>query len=67
MKLDKNKIDLLMAKQQMSTNELAKKYGVSRNRIQIIFNSANVTPRTVGKLAAALEAEPEEIIVMEAR
>ena len=41
------------------------KLQLSRNRVQIILNSANVTPRTVGKLAAALGVEPEDIIVKE--
>lgn len=65
MQLSRNKIDLLMAKQQITTEALAERYGASRTRIQVIFNSASVTPRTVGKLAAALGVEPEDIIVKE--
>lgn len=67
MQLSRNRIDLLMAKQRITADELAKKYGASRSRIQTIFNSANVTPRTVGKLAAALGVDPEDIIVKEQR
>lgn len=65
MKLSRNKVDLLMAKQRITINELAERYGASRGRMQIIFNSASITPRTVGKLAAALGVEPEDIIVNE--
>ena len=65
LQLSRNKIDLLMAKQQITGEALAERYGASRNRIQIILNSASVTPRTVGKLAAALGVEPEDIIVKE--
>lgn len=67
MQLSRNKIDLLMAKQKMTVDKLAERYGASRNRIQVIFNSSNVTPRTVGKLAEALGVEPEDIMVTEER
>lgn len=67
MQLSRNRIDLLMARQKMTVDELAERYGASRNRIQIIFNSSNVTPRTVGKLAEALEVDPEEIILRKQR
>ena len=65
MQLSRSKIDLLMAKQQITADTLAERYGASRSRIQVIFNSASVTPRTVGKLAAALGVEPEDIIIKE--
>lgn len=65
MQLSRNKIDVLMAKEQLTAEGLAKRYGVSRNRIRVILNSANVTPRTVGKLAAALNVPVEDIIVKE--
>lgn len=65
MQLNRLKINLLMAQKQITASDIAEKYGVSRSRIQVILNSANVTPRTVGKLAAALEVGPGDIVVKE--
>lgn len=65
MQLNRSKIDVLMARKQMTNDDLAEEYGASRSRIQIILNSANVTPRTVGRLAEALGVDPEDIIAKE--
>ncbi len=62
MLLNKSKIKLLMAKQELSTAELADRCGITRQRASCILNSVNVAPKTVGRIAKALEVEPEEII-----
>lgn len=63
MRIDRNEIDLAMVKKQMNISDLAEHYGVTRQRMSIILNSYNLSARTVGKLAAALGVDPEEIIV----
>ena len=62
MHLNKTKIKLLMAKKELSTSELAERCGITKQRASCILNSVNVAPKTVGRIAKALEVEPEEII-----
>lgn len=62
MHLDKEKIRLIMARQELTTTELAKRCGKTKQRISTIFNSVNVSPRTVGMIAKALGVDVTEII-----
>ena len=62
MELSRYKINLAMARKQMTVIQLAKAYGASRNRINILLNSRTVSPVTAGKLAAALGVDVTEII-----
>lgn len=62
MKLDKNKIDIVMSKKRNTVTQLAKEYGVSRSRMNIILNSQTVTPVSAGRLADALGVDVTEII-----
>ncbi len=61
MKVDKNKIDIAIARKKLTIPQLAKEYGVSRSRMNIIINSRNLTPVCVGRLAAALGVDVTEI------
>lgn len=62
MQLDRSKIDLAMAKAGKSIKEVAEAYGATTQRVNVIFNSVNITPKTLYKLAKALETEPEELL-----
>lgn len=62
MQLDRNKIDLVMAKREMSVIDLAAACGITRQRASMILNSKNTQPKTVGKIANALGVEPEELL-----
>lgn len=62
MKLSKTKILLLMADKQMTMQKVASAYGVSRERINKIINSASVRPVTAGKLAKALGVNVTDIL-----
>lgn len=62
MVLSRNKIDVAMAKKQMTVILLAEKYGASRARLNVILNSRKVTPACAGRLAAALGVDVTEII-----
>lgn len=60
--LDRDKINLEMARKGYNIAKLAKTYGASAQRMRIILNSRKVSPATVGKLAKALECDVTEII-----
>lgn len=62
MKLDKNKIDLLRAKNLWTTQQLAKEAGVSCTALCGRYDTGAVT---AGKIARALGVDVEEIIVKE--
>lgn len=62
MKLDRNRIDIAMAKRKWNVPQLAEAYGVSRARMNIILNSQNLTPACAGRLADALGVEVTEIL-----
>lgn len=62
MKLDKEKIKLLMARREVSVTELAERCGKTKQRISTILNSVNVSPKTAGMLARALEVDVTEIL-----
>ena len=62
MKLNRNKVDIVLARNSMSISDLAASYGCSRNRIYAILNSLNVKPQSVGKMATALKCDVTDII-----
>ena len=62
MELSRSKIDLAMARNNLTINQVAEKYGVSSQRIRIILNSKNITPAVAGRMAKALKCDVAEII-----
>ncbi|HCW40038.1 helix-turn-helix domain-containing protein [Phocaeicola plebeius] len=62
MKLCRSKIDIELARKQMSVTDLANVYGVSRSRMNIILNSNVVTPVCAGRVAKALDVDVVKII-----
>lgn len=62
MELDRNKINVAMARKNYNIAKLAETYGASPQRMRIILNSKKVSPATVGKLAKALDVDVTEII-----
>jgi DNA-binding Xre family transcriptional regulator len=62
MKLDRDKVDIAMARKKMTTKQLADVYGVSRARMNVILNSQVVTPACAGRVAEALEVDVTEIL-----
>lgn len=62
MLLSRDKINVQMAKNSLSVAKLAERYGVSRSRMNVILNSQNLTPVTMGRLAKALNVDVTEII-----
>lgn len=62
MRLDKRKIQLIMAKLEIGQQTLADKAGISRQTLSAVINGRNCRPKLLGKIAKALNVEPEEII-----
>lgn len=62
MQLNKQKVMLFMAKQELSIADLAERYGVTKQRMSYILNCSKVRPETAGKLARVLKVDVTEII-----
>lgn len=62
MRLDRNKINICMARKQMTVQKLADTYGVSRARINVILNQREVSTNCAGRVAAALGVDVTEIL-----
>lgn len=62
MKLSREKIDLAMAREKLTVTELAKRYGVSRSRINFILNCREVTTVCAGRMADSLKIDVTEIL-----
>ena len=62
MELSREKINVKMARKQMTVQKLAEAYGVSRARMNVILNQRTVSVVSAGRMAAALGCDIEEII-----
>lgn len=62
MRLNRTKIQLLMARLEINQQSLAIKAGISRQTLSAVMNGRNCRPELLGKLSKALEVKPEEII-----
>lgn len=62
MRINKDKILLVMAKKGLNQNALAVKAKMSRGNLSTIINGKNCKPETVVRLARALEVNEVEII-----
>ena len=62
MVLDRKKLEIARANKSMTISDLAKEYGVSRARMNVILNQYSVTTMCAGRLAKALGVDVTEII-----
>lgn len=65
MRMSRRKVNIALARKQMTVTELAGAYGVSRARMNVILNSQVVTPVCAGRVAKALDVDVTEIIDQE--
>lgn len=63
MHLNKKTIQIEMSKQLLKQQDLADKAGVSRQALSYAMNGRSCRPEFIGKIARALEIEPDKIIV----
>lgn len=62
MKISRDKVSIAMARKKMNVQTLAKAYGVSRARINVLLNQREVTTIAAGRLADALGVDVTEIL-----
>ena len=62
MKLDSKKVQLAWARSEMTTTQLASKYGCTQQSMTALLNRTKVNPVTAGKLARALGVDVTEIL-----
>lgn len=62
MKIDVNKIKIILAKREMTRSALAALCGISRQNISTILTRGTCEPKTAGKLAKGLGIPVDEIV-----
>ena len=62
MKISREKVNIAMARKKMKVSDLAKSYGVSRARINVLLNQREISVVSAGRLADALSVDVTEII-----
>ncbi len=67
MRIDRDKVNLILAEKKITVSELCDNAGFHRTRYYTILNSRNILPRTVGRIADVLGVKPSEIIEEEGR
>lgn len=68
MRIDSSKLEISMARACLSIGDLSAKAGVPRATLSQAKNGVrNPSPKTVGKIAAALGVDPAELVDLEER
>ncbi len=62
MRINKAKINLILADKRITVSELCNSAGINRTRYYTILNSRNILPKTAGKIADMLGVNVSEII-----
>lgn len=62
MRLDRKKIDLVMARHEWLVKDLSKKSKLSRQTINRALQGFDITPRSAGVIARTLDVDIEEIV-----
>ncbi len=62
MKLNREKVFLIMAKTCMTQKQLAEKSGISRHTLSGIMRGQECRSDTLGKICKALEVDPKELV-----
>lgn len=63
MYIDKNKVNLEMARQKITYKELANRMGIHETvPYHLLKAGRDLSPKTVGKIATALNVDPVEIV-----
>lgn len=62
MTINREKVDVILARKGITVSALCENVGFSRNRFYIIMNSKKISPKTASRVAAALDVDVTEII-----
>jgi len=66
MKINRNKLELAMARACMDTSDILRATGMPRPTLNNVVVGRSVRPATIGKVAKALGVDVEELIEKEA-
>lgn len=66
MRISKFSVEILLAEKNMTKTEMAKRASLSRQSVNDVLKRGTCEPRTLGKIAAALEVDIEKLIAKEA-
>lgn len=67
MKINKQKLEVAMAKECINTSDLCKAAKMQYQMFRRIFNGGNCKPATIGRIASALGVDVTEIIETEGK
>lgn len=62
MTLNREKVDIILARKGVTVSALCKNAGFSRNRFYTVMNIKKISPMTAGRVAKALGVDVTEII-----
>ncbi len=62
MKINRKKLNIILATKEMTITDVAEKAGISRARAYSILNSVSIFPATAGRIANALEVDVAELL-----
>ena len=62
MTLNREKVDIILARKGVTVSAVCENAGFSRNRFYTVMNSKKISPTTAGRVAAALGVDVTEII-----
>lgn len=63
LKLDRKKLDIVLARRCMSITEAVKLAGISNALLtRVLSNKCTLTPKTLGKISKALNVDPTELL-----
>ena len=62
MRIDREKVDLILAEKLMTTQDMAENIGISVQCVRQNLNRQNVRPTTAGRVAKALGVDVTEIL-----
>ena len=65
MRIDRSRIEIMLAERGMTQQNLAEKSGVSRQGVNVAIRRGTCAPKTVGKLASGLGVSVSDIIAKE--
>lgn len=66
MRINAHSVRIMLARREMTSAELASKAGLCKQAISTIMTRGTCEPKTLGKIARALEVDVEDLIAKEA-
>lgn len=65
MKFDVTKVEILLAKNLLTQDEFARRCDMTRQNMNVVLRRGTCQPKTLGKIARALDCDVEQLIAKE--